>query len=262
MTLIACVASLAAAPLAGQASSPASAPISGVSYSVTYTRRSAASRVVTSEMTFDVSGTGAVLLSLPAWTPGEYEIQNFARNVLSFTATENGTAISWDKMDPDTWEVHPARAGRVTVTFDYQADTLDNGSSWSKPDFLLFNGTNLFLYPEGLGSDFPATVRVATEPDWKIVTGLRQTAPFTYASGNYHDLVDNPFFIGVFDLDSAQISGNVGAICVVPGGEHHGSGAEASVDGAESGDSAGGEGIRGSAVAGLHGDADNRPRLS
>lgn len=207
MTLLLCAAILAAEPLEAQTGGLAPAPISNIVYAVTYNSRSAASRVVSSEMSFDVPGEGAVLLSLPAWTPGEYEIQNFARNVLSFSASESGTPIRWAKADPDTWEVHPARAGKVTVSFDYQADTLDNGSSWSKSDFLLFNGTNLFLYPEGEGANFPATVKIATEPGWKIVTGLAQAAPSTYTAGNYHDLVDNPFFVGVFDLDSAQIAG-------------------------------------------------------
>ena len=198
---------LAARPTEAQTAGLARTPISDVAYTVTYNRRSAASRVVTSVMTFDVPGAGAVRLSLPAWTPGEYEIQNFARNVLSFTASESGAPILWAKADPDTWEIHPVRAGKVTVSFDYQADTLDNGASWSKPDFLLFNGTNLFLYPDGAGTNFPATVKIATEPDWKVVTGLAQTAALTYTSGNYHDLVDNPFFIGVFDVDSALIAG-------------------------------------------------------
>ena len=33
---------------------------------------------------------GRSMLSLPAWTPGAYEIDNFARNVANFTAEEAG----------------------------------------------------------------------------------------------------------------------------------------------------------------------------
>ena len=184
-----------------------SAPISGVEYHVTYNKATAATRTIPTEMSFDVSGTAPVVLSLPAWTPGEYEISNFARNVASFSAAESETPIAWEKVDPDTWRVHPLRAGRVVVSFEYTADTLDNGASWSKPDFVLFNGTNLFLYPEGTSADFGATVHVATEPNWKVVTGMQRTGALTYSASNYHDLVDMPFFVGVFDLDSAQISG-------------------------------------------------------
>jgi predicted metalloprotease with PDZ domain len=57
--------------------------------------------------------------------------------------------LTWDKLDADTWRIAPAGAKAVTVTFDYRADTLDNAMAWSRDDFAFFNGTNLFLYPEG-----------------------------------------------------------------------------------------------------------------
>jgi hypothetical protein len=51
-----------------------SAPIANVSYEVTFNRELAKRRAMSVTMTFDVSGTQPVLLSLPAWTPGAYEI--------------------------------------------------------------------------------------------------------------------------------------------------------------------------------------------
>ena len=183
-----------------------SAPLSDIRYEVTFTRVNGERRVVSSAMTFTVGGVAPVLLSLPAWTPGAYEIANFARNISNFTAEETGTSLGWDKLDPDTWRVRPRAAGEVTVRFDYEADSLDNANTWASPDFLLFNGTNLFFYPEGRGFDFPARVTVNTEPGWKIVTGMSPSGPRTYAATNYHDLVDMPFFVGQFDVDSAQIA--------------------------------------------------------
>ncbi len=207
------VASVAAAQAPMQ-----SAPVTGVAYRVTYNKETAASRLIPTEMSFDVAGPAPVVLSLPSWTPGEYEIYNFARNISSFAASQAGKDIAWEKTDPDTWRVHPAGAGRITVSFEYKADTLDNGSSWSKRDFLLFNGTNLFLYPEGLSADFTSTVTLSTESGWKVVTGMQRTAPLTYSSSSYHDLVDMPFFVGVFDVDSAQISGKWVRLASYPSG--------------------------------------------
>ena len=40
-------------------------------------------------------------------------------------------------------------AKNVTVTFDYLADSLDNAIAWARGNFAFFNGTNVFLYPEG-----------------------------------------------------------------------------------------------------------------
>ena len=83
-----------------------------------------------------------------------------------------GKPLKWDKLDYDTWRVQPGGARSVSVHFDYLADTLDNAMAWARPDFALFNGTNLFPYPEGRGLDFPATVTVKTEPGWIVATGM------------------------------------------------------------------------------------------
>jgi predicted metalloprotease with PDZ domain len=195
-----------------------SAPLSDIRYEVTFTRANAQRRQVSTAMTFTVGGTEPVLLSLAAWTPGAYEIDNFARDVSDFAAEQAGNSLSWDKVDADTWRVQPRGIGEITVHFDYLADSLDNANTWSRPDFLLFNGTNLFLYPEGRGFDFPAAVTVNTEPDWKIVTGMTSAGPHRYAASNYHDLVDMPFFVGQFDLDSAQVSGTWVRLATYPSG--------------------------------------------
>lgn len=205
-------------PRASAQGTATSAPLTDIRYEVTFTRANSQRRQVTSAMTFTVGGTDPVLLSLPKWTPGAYEIDNFARDVSNFSAEQAGTSLAWDKVDPDTWRVRPRGVGEVTVRFDYLADSLDNANTWSRPDFLLFNGTNLFPYPEGRGFDFPASVTVNTEAGWKIVTGMTPAGAHRYVAPNYHDLVDMPFFVGQFDLDSAQISGTWVRFATYPSG--------------------------------------------
>lgn len=186
-----------------------SAPIHDVRYDVTFTRATAARRLVRVEMSFATAGDQPVLLSLPAWTPGAYEIDNFSRWVTDFTPRDgNGRALAWDKLDYDTWRIRPAGATSMQVSFDYVADTLDNAMSWTRPDFLLFNGTNVFLYPEGQSLTFPAQVRIHTDAGWRVATSMPAAvgSPDTFTSTNYHDLVDMPFFVGKFDVDSARIS--------------------------------------------------------
>jgi predicted metalloprotease with PDZ domain len=185
-----------------------SAPIRDVRYEVSFTRNGAARREVGVAMTFVTNGTSPVLLSLPAWTPGAYELDNFSRYVMGFTAsTTDGKPLTWDKLDYDTWRVRPSGARSVTISFVYRADTLDNAMAWAKPDFLLFNGTNFFLYPEGQSLEFPATVTIRTEADWKVTTGMaRASGARTFDASNYHDLVDMPFFIGRYDVDSMRIA--------------------------------------------------------
>lgn len=204
-----------------------SAPISDVRYELTFTRETAADRRVRVVTTFSAAGSDPIVLSLPAWTPGSYEINNFSRWVLNLSATAGGRPLQWDKLDYDTWRIRRdgSSAGPVTVTFDYRADTLDNAMSWSRPDFLLFNGTNVFLYPEGHSASFPARVTVRTEADWKVATSMPRVASVsgsTFTASNYHDLVDMPFFVGRFDVDSAQIAGKWMRFATYPSGSVQG----------------------------------------
>ena len=206
---------LAATPLAASlsaqrapADSMTSAAVTDLRYEVTADRASFAMRRLRVTTSFFVGGTSPVVLSLPAWTPGAYEISDFARRVGGFGASQGGTALRWDKLDYDSWRVRPSGAGRVTLSFEFLADTLDNAMAWTRPDFALFNGTNLFMYPEGRPKEFSATVVIRTDPDFRIATSMPSAgAAHTYRAANYHDLVDMPVFVGRFDLDSATVSG-------------------------------------------------------
>jgi predicted metalloprotease with PDZ domain len=196
-----------------------SAPITEVRYEVTADRASLARRRLHVVTTFGASGGAPVVLSLPAWTPGAYEIVNFARTVSDFGARQGADTLRWDKADFDTWRVWPKRGGEVTVSFDVTADTLDNGMSWTRPDFALFNGTNLFLYPEGRSADFASTVTIRADADFLIATGMTRAAqPRTYRAASYHELVDMPFFVGLMDLDSATVSGRTVRFATYPRG--------------------------------------------
>jgi predicted metalloprotease with PDZ domain len=200
------LAAFSASQLASRAAAQ-SLPISTVRYDITYDSATAFRRTIGVTMSFATRGAGDVPLSLPAWTPGSYEIVNFARYVMNFSASDASGPLSWDKIDYDTWRVHVTRAGDVRVTFEYLAMTLDNAAAWSRPQFAFFNGTNVFLYPEGQSTDFASTVTVHTMSTWKVATGMTQTGSNTFTASNYHDLVDMPFFVGRFDFDSTQAGG-------------------------------------------------------
>jgi predicted metalloprotease with PDZ domain len=211
--------------VAAAAGAQRSAAISNVAYEVTFDSTTASTRSLRVAMSFDVAaGRDPVLLSLPVWTPGAYEVSDFAKRVLEFTAEANGRPLRWDKLDPDTWRIH-AGVGRVSVRFGYRADQLDNAMAWARRDFVMFNGTNVFPYAEGRPLEFAATVTVRTEPEWKVATGMRAAGqPLTFREANYHDLVDMPFFVGRFDYDSMVVDGKTHRLGSYPAGMLQGAG--------------------------------------
>jgi predicted metalloprotease with PDZ domain len=184
-----------------------SAPIQNVHYDVTADSAAVGSHELGVTMTFRVTSTKPVILSLPAWSPGHYTLLWFSRRVSHFQPESNGAMLEWHMVDYQTWEIHPKAAGQIIVSFEYLANTIDRAVAWTKPDFSFFNGTNLFMYPVGRGFNWAATVTVHTEPSWNVATGMNpESAARTYSASNYHDLVDMPFFVGRFAIDSTNVS--------------------------------------------------------
>ena len=192
--------------------------ISNVRYGLAFDSSTARARTVRVSMAFDVSGAGPVLLSLPAWTPGAYEISNFARWVTDFAASSGGTSLAWEKADHDTWRVEATDGQQATIAFTYTADTLDNAMAWSTDDFLMVNGTTVFMYPDGQPLDYPARLTVTTQSGWRVATGMTAAGSHEFTSASYHELVDMPLFIGHFDLDSRPIAGHPVTLATYPAG--------------------------------------------
>jgi len=208
-----------AASVPAAAQGGAAGRISDIRYELRFDAALAASREVQVGMRFRVADAEPVLLSMPAWTPGAYEISNFARHVRGFRAEQNGRPLQWDKSDFDTWRVRPGAAGEIRVEFRVLAEEQDNAKAWARADFVMLNGTNVFPYPEGQGLDFGADVSVVTEAEWLVATGMRPAGrPNSFREANYHDLVDMPFFIGRLDVDSTMVDGRPYRLASWPAG--------------------------------------------
>jgi predicted metalloprotease with PDZ domain len=183
-----------------------SAPISGIHYDVTADSAAVGSHRLGVTMTFRASSARPVVLALPAWSPGHYTLLWFARRVSNFSAESNGSPVEWHMIDYQTWAINPRGPGEIHVSFKYLADTIDRAVAWTKPNFSFFNGTNLFMYPAGRSLEWGASVTVHTEPSWRVATGMTPASqPNTFSAARYHDLVDMPFFVGRFAIDSTNV---------------------------------------------------------
>lgn len=155
---------------------------------------------------FPTSGIDTLFVSLPAWSPGNYEIQNYARYVRHFAVHDpSGKALFWDRLDKDTWRVGTANSAALTIEFDYYADSIDLSQARLLSDFGQFLGTNLFLYQVG-HLERPAEVRFALPAGWDVMTALSRSGD-GYKAADYHELADAETFVGHFTRDSISVDG-------------------------------------------------------
>ncbi|WP_304238638.1 M61 family metallopeptidase [Jiulongibacter sediminis] len=139
-----------------------------------------------------------LLVKLPAWRPGRYEIQNFAqyiRDVKAFGPDQKELKIK--KITKDSWEIETKNQSDITITYQFNADIGNAGGSYVDDAFLYINPINCLMYLEdrqnekcGLEVDFKSNQQVACG-----MSHTKEASKVNFVADSYHDLVDSPLMI-------------------------------------------------------------------
>lgn len=141
--------------------------------------------------------TPEVDLQLPAWRPGRYELQQFAKNIQRFEVVDQeGKSLPFRKITKDRWRVQTNGATQLTARYNYYAflsspNQLNAGSSFVSDTLLYVNPVNLCIYAEGHISE-PCTVALAIPSGWTIACGMQQSGEKTLRAADFYELVDCP----------------------------------------------------------------------
>lgn len=131
-------------------------------------------------------------LTLPAWRPGRYLIQNYAANVTQWSAAAvGGDTRDIQKDGKSSWRVEAKAGERITVTYRYYAGVVDAGSSFLDESEAYFNGSNLFMMVEGLRGE-ESRLSIAAPAEWRIETQLPAEDANTFVGRDYDHLIDSP----------------------------------------------------------------------
>lgn len=142
-----------------------------------------------------ISNTGNQLinLSLSAWRPGRYQLQNFPKNILNFVAKQGDEHLVWRKKDWRTWEVQPNTPQDIEIHYSYYAYELNAGSSFVHKDYLYLNPINFTLYTDPM----PA-FKVNMVATGEIASGmpfLKQENGYLGAPSSLHQWFDSPILL-------------------------------------------------------------------
>src|SRR6266540_3290074 len=130
-------------------------------------------------------------LTLPAWRPGRYLIQNYAANVSQWSATLGGDRLKIWKDAKSSWRIDARAGDQLTVHYRYYAGVLDAGSSFLDESEAYFNGSNLFMMVDRLRRE-QARLTVAAPADWRVETQLPREDHSTFVARDYDHLIDSP----------------------------------------------------------------------
>ncbi len=130
-------------------------------------------------------------IQVPAWRPGRYELQNFAKNIRNFSIQdEHGNKVPFHKIVKDKWEVETHNIHQLIVSYEYYANQLDAGASFVSDEFLYINPVNCFMYVEGR-MDEEYTINFKLPHDYIIACQLDGNGHSLRAK-NFDELADSP----------------------------------------------------------------------
>ncbi len=139
-----------------------------------------------------------VLVQLPAWRPGRYELGNFAKNVQKWAAfDEKGNALQFQKITKDCWKVQTKGISVLHVKYNYYAAEINAGSTYLDGTQLYMNPVNCCVYVPDRMSE-PCELILQLPEDYKVAIGLKASSSKdrinkSFHAKNFHELADSPF---------------------------------------------------------------------
>ena len=151
------------------------------------------------EFIADKINSDELLIQLPAWRPGRYELGNFARNVQKWQAFDGkGNALAFEKIKKDCWKVQTKGVSQVHINYNYYAAELNAGSTYLDAEQLYMNPVNCCVFiPERITEKCELLLKLPD--DYKVAIGLIAPSSDKVKPGNtfifddFHELADSPF---------------------------------------------------------------------
>jgi predicted metalloprotease with PDZ domain len=149
-------------------------------------------------------------VKLPVWTPGYYQIMDYARNVLNFRAEDDsGQPLTWEKTAKNDWRLRTGKATAAAVSYDVYAFSPSVADSYLDDGRAFICPTGVFMHVAGRLQQ-PVTVVVKPYGGWRTVsTGLDPVdgQPNTFTAPNFDVLYDCPILVGNQEVIPFEVRG-------------------------------------------------------
>ncbi len=155
-------------------------------------------------------------IAMPSWIPGSYLMREFARNVVTLSATQAGQPVKAEKLDKSTWQFHCAAKVPLVVRYRVYAWDRSVRACYFDQSRGFVNAAAALMQDLCL-PDAACTLELraptfAAADTWRCATTM--TADHVdeqgfggYRAANYDELIDHPIECGDFDEFSFEAGG-------------------------------------------------------
>lgn len=138
----------------------------------------------------------SVVLVLPNWMPGYYQLMNYADNVKNFVAlTSSNEPLSIGKSDRLTWKINTKGAGKIIAEYDIVTSRKFVANSYVDEERAYLIPGNSFMYINGK-PDVALTVKIKIPNNWQVATGLKEIKNGEFQAADFDILYDSPILLG------------------------------------------------------------------
>ena len=143
--------------------------------------------------------THELVLNMPRWAPGYYQILDFAKHLCDFAATDSkGNALTWQKVGMNRWRIQLPEDRFAKVSYRIYANERDVASSRVEHDIAFIAPPGVFMHIDGQ-LQHPVTITFRMPQHWQhISTGMKPHPKdaCTFTAPDFDTLYDSPLLLG------------------------------------------------------------------
>ena len=146
---------------------------------------------------------------MPVWTPGSYLVREFAKNVITVSASNKSGELEVKKVSKNTWRVSLSNTSKFDFKYNVYAYEKTVRTSYLDGEQAMINGASVFMVPNGYENQ-PLELTVEPYHEWQRITTTLESYKGSYdkfVAQNFDDLIDCPIEVGNHQIHSFEAGG-------------------------------------------------------
>ena len=132
------------------------------------------------------------VLKIPSWRPGRYMLQNYAACIRDcYAKDQNGTYLSINKVNKNSWIVQSESESVVCFTYMYYCRQMDAGGCWSDAELFYINPIACLMAVDEQEAT-PCSLKLNLPSSFIVKTGISKESDKIYQVDSFLSLSDFP----------------------------------------------------------------------
>lgn len=177
-----------------------------VEYQVTITN--ATQHLAEVKANFPASEQNEVIIQLPNWRTGKYQILPLANGLRDVTAvTADGTPLAIEKIDKSSWKVRPVSGQGFSVHYELYANELGSRTRHISDSHAYLDASAVFVY-NPIMRPLPIAISLNVPAGWQSRSGMEKgDCEPCFVARDYDQLISSPIETGVHQFFSTALDG-------------------------------------------------------